>query len=142
MNKIYKSKISPWLTLLILSAIFGPVIPMASDFIWTSLVYIIVLSVLFIPTLFNTHYILTPDQLIIKSGILFHKKIPLHSIRKIVETGNMASAPAMSLDRLEIFFGKFDTVLVSPKDKTGFIKAVTAIHPDIEVKFKNNSYGT
>jgi hypothetical protein len=132
----YKSKTSIWLALLVLLAIVGPVIPTITDFFWFAMVYLILFSALLLPTFLNTRYTITDDRLHIKSGFLYQKEIPVSAIRKIVETGNMASAPALSLDRLEIFFGKFDTVLISPIDKTGFISSLKSINPMIEVQFK------
>ena len=43
--------------------------------------------------------------------------IDIKSIRKIIETYNPLSSPAASIDRLEIFYNKFDSILISPKDK-------------------------
>jgi len=137
-KQVYRSKTSIWLTLLVLLAIIGPVIPTITDFFWFAMVYLILFSALLLPTFLNTHYTITGDRLRIKSGLLYQKEIPVSAIRKIVETGNMASAPALSLDRLEIFFGKFDTVLISPMDKTGLISSLQSINPMIEVQFKKS----
>jgi hypothetical protein len=49
----------------------------------------------------------------------------------IAETHNPLSSPALSLDRIEIEFGAYDSVMISPKDKTGLITAITAINPNI-----------
>lgn len=72
----------------------------------------------------------------VRSGFLYRKDIPIDSIRKIVETNNMISSPAVSLDRLEIFYNKFDSVLISPKDKAGFIALIQTINQNVEVRYK------
>jgi hypothetical protein len=46
------------------------------------------------------------------------------------------SAPATSFDRLEILYNSFDTVIISPKDKSGFITHMKTINPSIEVDEK------
>ena len=55
---------------------------------------------------------------------------------KLTETNNLLSSPATSIDRIEILYNKFDIILVSPKDKSEFIKNLTAINSNIEVKLK------
>lgn len=55
------------------------------------------------------------------------------SIRKIEETRNPISAPAPSLNRLEIFYNRFDSIVISPKDKPEFIANLIKLNPEIEV---------
>ena len=45
-------------------------------------------------------------------------------IQDITPSRNILSAPALSLDRLKIRFGKRAFILVSPEDKDGFLRAV------------------
>jgi len=63
----------------------------------------------------------TEDALIIHGG-LFKKTILLSSILSVTETRNPLSSPAFSLDRLAIKFGEGKTILISPKDKAGFLR--------------------
>lgn len=90
------------------------------------------LSVLFI----TTKYIIKDERLNIKSGIFYNLSINIMSIRKINETNNILSSPAMSLDRLEILYNKFDSVIVSPEEKASFIAQLCTINPNIEIKYK------
>ena len=46
------------------------------------------------------------------------------------------SSPATSIDRLEITYGKYDSVIISPKLKQQFINEITTLNPKVEVKFK------
>lgn len=81
-----------------------------------------------------TYYVVDRGMLTIHGGWLYkRKKIPVASIRKIEETRTFISAPAPSLDRLEIFYNKFDSVVISPEDKAGFIAELTRLNPEIEV---------
>jgi len=81
-----------------------------------------------------THYLIDGKALIVHAGPLYkNRKIDIASIRKITKTRTFISAPAPSLDRLEIFYNKFDSIVISPKDKTAFIMDLLKLNPAIEV---------
>jgi len=92
------------------------------------------LSILFI--YYSTYYKLEGNILIIKSMLIINEKIDIKSISRIAETNDILSAPALSLDRLKIYYGDKKWIMVSPKNKNGFIEAIRAINPDIEIKRK------
>jgi Bacterial PH domain len=79
----------------------------------------------------STYYVIDHQQLKIKSGFLVNLTIHIDHIHEIKETKNPLAAPALSLDRLAIYYNKADVVLVSPKDKNGFIKHLSEISPQI-----------
>ena len=79
--------------------------------------------VILLPSYFYTYYQVDDHQLLVKSG-LFSWKIPLSEIESIEPTHSFLSAPALSLDRLAIHYGDGNRVVVSPKDKQGFINAI------------------
>src|SRR5690606_36963699 len=85
-------------------------------------------------------YIIQHDELIIKSGFFTNKRIKITSIRKIVETTNIISAPAASFDRLEIIYNTYDSIEISPSNKQNFIDDLLAIHSNIEIKYKTPQY--
>ena len=85
----------------------------------------------------TTEYTIDNDKLTVKCGFLYNKTIDIKSIRKITETNNPLKSPATSLDRLEINYGKFDSVLISPKQKSEFINEIKRLNPNIEVKYKH-----
>ena len=96
---------------------------------------IVVISYLFL----SIKYSIENENLNIKSGFLFNGNIDIKTIRRLSETNNILSSPAASIDRIEILYNKFDSVLVSPKDKMGFIKELTKINPEIGVKLKKDN---
>ena len=49
-------------------------------------------------------------------------------------TRSILSAPAASLDRLEVKFKKGQPLVVSPRDKQGFVAALKAVNPGIKVE--------
>lgn len=76
------------------------------------------------------------DQELMISWAFWKRIVKIDSIRRIKETNNPLSAPAASLDRLEILFNKYDTIMVSPKEKEAFIQQLTGINPNIEIRIK------
>ena len=68
-----------------------------------------------------TYYVLTENRLIINHGPL-RKSIPLAEIRSVKKTSNPLAGPALSLKRLEIAYGKHDSILISPRDQDEFIR--------------------
>ena len=84
---------------------------------------------------FSTQYIITNNRtLIVKCGFFYKKELEILKIKTIDKTNTLVSSPATSLDRIELTYGKFNSLIISPKDKIGFAKELTRIHPEI----KNN----
>lgn len=135
----YKSKIEPGLISLISVIVGGTGILMAYEEVWLGLV-IILLVVAFIVHMFaTTYYQIDNETLKIHCGFFFDKSIDIGTIKEIKETRNPISSPATSLDRILISYNKFDTVIISPRDKEGFINYLTSINPSIKVTLKNSS---
>jgi hypothetical protein len=84
-----------------------------------TILYLAVIFVLAYPV----SYEIAPPFLIIRSG-LFQSRIALSSIESVKPSRNPASAPAWSLDRLQINYqkkGKPAFTLVSPNNKQSFL---------------------
>ncbi len=84
-------------------------------------------------TIFGISYTVHDNILVINSGLFLYRKIEVERIRKIQSSRSWQSGPASSLDRIEVFYDKFESVMVSPKDKQQFIDALLNINPNIEV---------
>jgi hypothetical protein len=73
---------------------------------------------------YNIRYVVTPSDLIVRFGP-FRITLPLDMIVEVVPTNDPTSAPAPSLDRLQIKSrrknGELGYTLISPKDKEGFV---------------------
>jgi len=52
----------------------------------------------------------------------------------VSKTKNIISSPAPSFDRIEIKYGSFDEIIISPKEKLNFEHDLTIMNPNI----KNN----
>jgi membrane-bound ClpP family serine protease len=85
----------------------------------------------------STKYIVQDHFLIIQVRFFYRKKIDVLTIRKIKPSRNPLSSPATSIDRLEIRHGQYGFELISPKDKTGFVQALMAINPEIQIEGMN-----
>ena len=94
---------------------------------------ILILVYAFILYLFlSTEYTIDKEKLKIKSGFIYNKYLNIDKIKSITKTNNPISAPAASFDRIEIHFEKFSSVIISPKDKIGFVKELIKRNPNID----------
>lgn len=84
---------------------------------------------------FSTEYTITEDGVLkIKCGFLYNKHFDINKIKSVAKTGNLISSPAPSLDRIELTYGKFDSIVISPNDKNRFAKELTKVNSKIENK--------
>jgi len=83
---------------------------------------------------FKTEYTVEGKKLKIKCGFFTYKPIEIDEIKEITKSNNIISSPAASFDRIEIKYGKFEEIIISPKDKFEFAKYLKSLNPNI----KNN----
>lgn len=82
--------------------------------------------------LFSIRYIIDGNTLTVKDGFLSKDDYDIRQIKSIKPTGNALASPAASLDRLEIrFANNRETLLISPKDKQGFITHICQINTNV-----------
>ena len=138
---VFTSKIDIWIGFMLLG---GSFIMIAIPF-WQckksengSLAKSVFLAFIFLPftalmlmPFFGTKYTLSDGQLLINNGFST-QRIELTDITYIIPTRNMISAPALSLDRLEVDY-KNKKVLISPKDKRLFYQEIKARNPIIVI---------
>lgn len=129
---VFRSKIDAWLGLLLLVA--GGAVAGAS--VQLMVAPIGVARLLGLPLLAlgaglplwllaTTRYAVEPELLRIYSGPM-RWVVPLREITRVARSRNPLSAPALSLDRLRIDYGKGRWCLVSPADRDGFLRALKA----------------
>lgn len=139
MTKKYPSKVSYGLLIFIFLVFYGPLIPdlingdlsgkMIGLIGFFSLIFAFVLHLFF-----GTYYIIENNKLKIKCGFFSYKPIEIDKIKEVSKTKNIISSPAPSFDRIEIKYGKFDEIIISPKDKLNFANDLAIMNPNI----KNN----
>lgn len=81
---------------------------------------------------FGTSYKVEAGLIKIKSGP-FRSRVKINEIKKVRATKNPLSALALSIDRIEILYGKYGMTLISPKEKKEFIEVLIAENPGIQV---------
>jgi len=120
--KIHKSKVDKWYLALVfgiaampfgLGAAFGGV-----TWLGVLICGLIAAFMLWLPV--ATKYVVTAEELVIHGGVI-KLRIPRQAITSITDTSSLVSSPAFSLDRLEVKYGEDKIVLISPKDKAGFL---------------------
>lgn len=143
MTRTYKAKISYGLLVVIFLMFFVPLIfGLINNGInkeFYVLIGILIPTYAFILHMFlKTEYKIENSQLKITCGFLFHKKINIFEIKSIKKTSSLMSSPAPSFDRIAIAFGKFDEVIISPKDKMMFAQDLTKINSAIVNNISEN----
>jgi membrane protein YdbS with pleckstrin-like domain len=133
----YKSKVGLELVIPIAIILMTTLALMIYQKLWPGVVLIALVAAFIIHMFSTTYYVVADNNLTIKCGFLFNQTIPIQIITKISETRNPLSSPAVSIDRLEIKYNKYSTVLVSPAEKTDFIQTLLAINPAIQVRLKS-----
>ena len=95
-------------------------------------IFIVLISIPLIWIWFNTGYLIEASILKIKFGP-FRWTIKITSINKINKVKHPFNAPALSVHRLELQYGNYDIVCVSPKNIGQFIELLLRENPDIQV---------
>ena len=98
---------------------------------WVGVLIIAVVLAFVVHLFATTYYTIDGAELKVRSGFLINITIDINTITKIVPTRSILSAPAVSLDRLEVFYNKYDSVVVSPGDNAGFIEALKGVNEGI-----------
>ena len=129
--KIYKSKVDWWLGLVLVYPIFRSVASIIEgEWIGYIGITLCLLFIVFISK--STRYIISEYHLIVKCMFIVNDKIEISKIRKIEKTNSILSSPALSLDRIAVFYNKYDEVYISPKERQAFIDELLKINPEIE----------
>jgi len=138
MVRKYKSKVSYGLLIAVSLIMFGPLIFKLSDYTLNTqrilgILLLLVTFALILHMFLTTIYTIDNDKLKIKSGFFSYKPIEISEIKRITKTNNIISSPAASFDRIEIQYGKFKSIILSPKDKLNFCKDLTELNPEITI---------
>lgn len=138
----YKSKTDWWLAVIIwgsmLLTIGIGVYALATEVLSLVELFILILLTILLPLgilwmWFTTFYVIDEQDLIIRYGP-FKQKISLQLIKSMQKTMNPLSSPALSLKRMEITYGQYDFVLISPINRDQFMKELSTRCPNAEIK--------
>ena len=133
---IYYSKVSYTLLIVVFIVFFGPLIPnyINDGFNNNMVLLTIALIILYgfiLHMFFNTIYTIDNERLHIKCGFFRYNSINIMEMKKISKSNNIISSPAASFDRIEITYGKFDELIISPKHKFKLADHLQKINPKI-----------
>lgn len=128
----FQSKKDIWLAVLIWGVIILMFFMMITE--QNIVVYIVGIlnNALLLWLWFGTNYKIDDEDLIVRSGP-FKSTIDIKSIKKLRATKTLLAGPALSIDRIEIQYKRYDSVIVSPKEKNKFIESLLSKNKSIEV---------
>lgn len=125
----FPSRVDGWLALALLAgagvALVG-VLAAGSVLPWPVAFLMLVLGcVLPVWLLASTAYTLNDTELVVRAGP-FKWRVPIHEIRSVTPTRSALSSPALSLDRLCIEYCDSRSIMVSPRNRDGFLLELEA----------------
>jgi hypothetical protein len=133
MIKTYRSKVGLILCAAIVLPILLPLVITPFD-VDGLIVGLIIAPAIAVPFLLGTHYRIQGHVLEVRCAFIIRVDVDILRITSVSKTRNPISAPALSLDRIEIVYGNgLRHVIISPKDKMGFIQSLKAINHHITV---------
>src|SRR5690606_10272287 len=132
MEQVYTSKIDTWLFVVLVGAVIACLIAFVFS-LRTGSVPAIVAT---LPALLigaglpvwlstSTAYTASNSDLLLNYAP-FHGQVPIQQITSITPTSNPLSSPALYLDRLRIDYGRGQSIMITPKDKSQFIQDLEA----------------
>jgi len=126
--KTFKSKISgslftPLIFFVSCLVLFQPIKDTPTLIIAISIIVVHIIFYIF--TIFSTKYIFIKDNLYIRYAYSIMKIINISTITEIRYFSNEArNSYSLSHDRIEIIYANDKSIVISPKDKDGFIEEI------------------
>lgn len=128
MKKVFRSRIDWWLAAIL---IIAAIVPVVSAWMNGTFVLWNVIFSLFILSLFRTVYVVDGNKLRVWVGVIPFAKKEIEQIKSVHRTSTLLSSPALSIDRLAITLANGNTLVISPKDREGFVAALLSVNPQI-----------
>lgn len=134
MDRVFKSKVGWWyhLVVLLMAGICF------KQFLGTDVITMVASAaavMLLLHILFNTWYKITEEGILVVHFSIFpEKRIAISEISAVEVSALPVSSPALSLDRLIIYKGERQWLMVSPVNKKEFVALLRKYNPDIRIK--------
>ncbi|PAV29407.1 hypothetical protein CIL05_11100 [Virgibacillus profundi] len=126
----FPSKRDLWITMIIWGiALLAIVIPIVNGELF-ALVFMLPLAALLLWFWFSTGYKIDDDMIRVRYGPI-RLKIPVKNIQIIKKKKNPFTAPALSMDKIELVSGRFDVISISPVNQEEFLRLILEINEDI-----------
>ena len=134
MDRVFKSKVDWWYHLVLLIMMISTVLAFIKGEP-IGMVILLLITLQCIHMLLSTWYKITADgNLIVHCSIFPEKQIAVAEISAVEVTVMPVSSYALSLDRLIIYKGDTQWLLVSPVNKQEFIRVLRKYNPAIQIK--------
>jgi hypothetical protein len=137
--KTFKSKISGSLStpLILFVGFFGLLQPKKDNPTLILVISVIVMySIFYTFTILTTYYIFIKDNLYIRYAYSIMKIINISTITEIRYFSNEdRNSYSLSHDRIEIIYANDKSIVISPKDKDGFIEEIQLVNPNVVVTY-------
>lgn len=132
MTKTFYSRIDLWTYLLFVILLYPLYISISSGDALTIILIGTIIALSY--SIIYCVYRVDAQYLRVQCGPLPYPKMQIQDIVSIRKSHfSIFSAPALSLDRITVTSRKGSRLVISPRDRIGFIQALTAINPDIKV---------
>ncbi len=139
-NIKYRSRISIFLTLLIVALLIPSILPALKSDAFVAIAVSSLAPIFIIFCFASTKYIIIDEKLIVKTLGIKMADINIANIRSIERSYNPLSSPAGSLKRLKVSFyskGHKQLILISPVREQEFIEQLRCINPNITTRIKD-----
>jgi hypothetical protein len=80
----------------------------------------------------NTQYTIQGTQLKVRCGFFYQRLFDIQTFTFIRRTNNLISSPAPSLKRLEIGYGQYGSLIISPDNEKEFAAELSRINSNME----------
>lgn len=129
----YRSKVDIWLIVVVWVVIVLPTLPVIVEDMSIAVIAIDTLILLFVTALLvSVSYDINGETLTVRCCYVMKETYRITDIIEIKKSRTIMSAPASSLDRLELKIGR-KTLIISPCRKSEFVAELMAINPDIRL---------
>jgi len=135
-SKVIYSKKSLILGLIIWGSLLLPLLVMLSIRHWIGVLIMLPILAFIGSIWFGTKYTLIDNQYLkIQCGLISFDTVDVLKIIEIKKTNTLLSAPANSLDRIEITYNNHGgSVVISPIDEMELVKMLLEINPKIKTQ--------
>ncbi len=135
MDRVFKSKVGIWYHFVVLLfCLLCIKVFVTGESVW-AMIILLLITLLFIHVLLDTWYKVTADgRLVVHCSIFPEKQIPVAEITAVEQSSLPVSSYALSLDRIIIWKGNAQWMMISPTRKQEFVNLLRKINPDIEIK--------
>ena len=135
MDREFKSKVGWWFFCVFWVMALTTILAFVSGSTPLVMITSLLATLMLVHMLLTTWYRITADgYLIVHCSIFPEKKIKIEEISAIEATAMPVSSYTLSLDRIIIYKGNLQWLLISPKDKKEFVRCLRKFNPEIQIK--------